>query len=63
MGVYFRKSFRAGPLRLNISKHGLGVSAGIRGFRVGTGPRGSYLTAGGDGLHYRKYFRSRRFLG
>ena len=56
MGIYFRKSFRAGPLRLNFSKHGIGVSAGVKGFRVGTGPRGAYLKAGGGGLYYRKYF-------
>ena len=63
MGVYFRKSFRAGPLRLNFSKHGLGVSAGVKGLRIGTGPRGNYLNTGGHGLFYRIYFGSRRFLG
>ena len=63
MGVYFRKSLRAGPLRLNFSKHGIGISAGVKGLRVGTGPRGAYLNAGRDGLYYRKYFGSRRFLG
>ena len=63
MGVYFRKSFRAGPLRLNLSKHGLGVSAGVKGLRIGTGPRGNYLNTGSHGLYYRKYLGSRRFLG
>lgn len=37
MGLYLRKSVRVGPLRFNLSKGGVGVSAGIKGFRVGTG--------------------------
>jgi len=54
MGLYIRKSFRAGPLRLNLSKRGLGVSAGVKGLRVGSGPRGNYVHAGRKGLYYRK---------
>jgi hypothetical protein len=54
MGFYLRKSFRAGPVRINLSKSGLGLSAGIRGLRVGSGPRGSYIHAGRKGLYYRK---------
>jgi len=54
MGFYIRKSFRAGPVRLNLSKSGLGVSAGVKGLRVGSGPRGSYIHAGRGGLYYRK---------
>jgi hypothetical protein len=54
MGWYLRKSFRLGPLRLNLSKSGLGVSAGITGLRVGTGPRGSYVHAGRGGLYFRQ---------
>lgn len=54
MGFYLRKSFRAGPLRLNLSKSGLGVSAGVKGFRVGSGPRGGYVHAGRGGLYYRQ---------
>lgn len=54
MGFYIRKSFRAGPVRLNLSKSGLGVSAGVKGLRVGSGPRGSYVHAGRGGLYYRK---------
>lgn len=34
MGFRFHKSFRAGPARLNISKSGIGYSAGVKGFRV-----------------------------
>ncbi|MDO9545481.1 MAG: DUF4236 domain-containing protein [Pelolinea sp.] len=53
MGFYIRKSLRAGPLRFNLSKSGIGVSAGITGFRVGTGPRGNYVHVGRNGLYYR----------
>ncbi|MGI3781861.1 MAG: DUF4236 domain-containing protein, partial [Janthinobacterium lividum] len=38
MGFYLRKSLHAGPFRLNLSKSGVGVSAGVPGFRIGTGP-------------------------
>src|SRR4051812_14830559 len=53
MGLYFRKSVRVGPLRFNFSGAGIGVSAGIPGFRIGTGPRGHYVHAGMGGLYYR----------
>jgi len=53
MGFYFRKSIRVGPLRFNLSKSGVGVSAGVRGLRVGTGPRGNYVHMGMGGLYYR----------
>lgn len=55
MGWGFRKSINlGGGLRLNLSKSGIGVSAGVPGFRVGTGPRGSRtrLTIPGTGLYY-----------
>ncbi len=54
MGFYLRKSVRVGPLRFNLSKSGIGVSTGIPGFRVGTGPRGNYVHMGRGGLYYRK---------
>jgi hypothetical protein len=53
MGFYVRKSLRAGPFRFNLSKSGLGVSAGVPGFRVGTGPRGNYVHVGSHGVYYR----------
>jgi hypothetical protein len=34
MAFRFRKIFKAGPLRFTLSKSGLGMSAGVRGFRV-----------------------------
>ena len=58
MGFYIRKAFRVGPFRLNLSKSGLGLSTGIPGFRIGTGPRGHYIHAGKGGLYYRKFFRN-----
>jgi hypothetical protein len=51
---YLRKSFSFGPLRINLSKSGLGASGGMRGLRIGAGPKGKYLHAGRGGLYYRK---------
>lgn len=50
---YIRKSVAAGPFRFNFSKGGVGVSVGIKGLRIGTGPRGHYIHAGRGGLYYR----------
>lgn len=44
MAIYLRKSIRVGSLRFNLSKSGVGVSAGIKGFRVGTGQGGTMST-------------------
>jgi hypothetical protein len=56
MGFYFRKSISVGGLRFNFSKSGIGVSTGFRGFRIGTGPKGNYVSMGLDGIYYRKTF-------
>lgn len=53
MGFYLRKSISVGPLRFNLSKSGIGVSAGVKGLRFGVGPRGNYVHMGRDGLYYR----------
>lgn len=53
MGFYIRKSVKAGPFRFNLSKSGIGVSAGVPGFRIGTGPRGNYVHVGRNGIYYR----------
>jgi len=50
MGFYIRKALKVGPL----SKSGIGVSAEIKGFRLGTGPRGNYIHMGRGGLYFRK---------
>lgn len=52
MPFYFRKSVSAGPFRFNLSKSGVGVSVGVKGLRLGTGPRGHYIRAGLGGVHY-----------
>jgi DNA polymerase III subunit epsilon len=53
MSFYLRKSVKAGPFRMNLSKSGVGVSAGVPGFRVGSGPRGNYVRIGAGGVYYR----------
>jgi HJR/Mrr/RecB family endonuclease len=53
MPFYIRKSINAGIFRFNLSKSGIGVSTGIRGFRVGSGPSGNYIHMGRNGLYYR----------
>ena len=56
MGFYFRKSIRAGPFRINMSRSGVGYSVGGRGFRTGVTPRGRrYTSVGipGTGVGYR----------
>ena len=54
MSFYIRKYIKVGPLRFNLSKSGVGVSAGVKGLRLGTGPRGNYVHLGRYGLYYRK---------
>lgn len=58
MGFYLRKSVSLGPFRFNLSKSGLGMSAGVRGLRAGTGPRGNYVQLGRGGVYYRQTIRS-----
>ena len=53
MPFYLRKSIKAGPFRFNLSKSGAGLSFGIKGLRIGSGPRGNYIHAGRGGLYYR----------
>ncbi len=58
MGFRLQRSIRLGKfVRLNISKSGVGVSAGLGGVTIGAGPRGAYLNVNlpGTGLSYRKY--------
>lgn len=58
MSIFLRKAFRFGPVRLNLSKTGFGLSAGVKGARLGIGPRGRYVHAGRHGLYYRKQLSS-----
>jgi len=48
------KSVSVGPFRFNLSKSGIGVSAGIKGLRIGTGPRGNYVQMGRGGIYFRQ---------
>ncbi len=54
MGFNFRKSINFGGFRVNLSKSGIGYSYGMKGFRISTGPRGTYATIGGNGFYYRE---------
>lgn len=55
MGFYLRKGFNFGPLRVNLSKSGLGLSAGVTGARIGINSQGrAYVHGGRHGLYYRK---------
>jgi Protein of unknown function (DUF4236) len=56
MGFSFRKSKKIAPgLRLNVSKSGLGLSAGVRGARVSKNTKGeTHVSAGRGGLYFRK---------
>jgi hypothetical protein len=60
MGLYFRKSVRMGLFRVNFSSSGIGLSAGIPGLRIGTGPRGNYIQMGAHGIYYRAALPSSR---
>lgn len=56
MGFIFRRSVKMGPFRINFSKSGIGVSAGVPGFRVtqsSTGRRYTTFNVPGSGLSYR----------
>jgi hypothetical protein len=55
MGFFLRKGFNLGPLRLNLSKSGIGASIGVKGARVGINAKGKgYVSAGRGGIYYRK---------
>lgn len=61
MGWNYRKSINlGGGLRLNFSKSGIGISGGVKGFRVSHNSRGSRLYASipGTGIYYTKNLSS-----
>ena len=41
---YIRKTIKRGPVNVNISKSGIGISFGIKGLRIGIGPKGPYIS-------------------
>ena len=58
MPFFFRKTIKLGPLHINLSKSGLGLSIGVPGARVGKTATGkTYVSGGlpGTGVGYRKY--------
>src|SRR4051812_7370225 len=58
MGWNWRKSIRMGPLRVNLSKSGVGYSIGVPGLRLGKDAKGrSYRSVGlpGTGIYRRDY--------
>lgn len=57
MGFRFRKSLKAGPIRVNFSKSGIGFSAGVKGARITKPAKGKARTTvgiPGTGLSYSK---------
>lgn len=61
MGWNFRRSLNLGPLRLNLSKSGIGYSMGVRGIRIGKDAKGRTYSASsipGTGLYRRDYLSS-----
>lgn len=55
MGLRFRKSITIGPLRINISKSGIGFSLGVKGFRISRSAKGkntATVSLPGTGLSY-----------
>jgi hypothetical protein len=60
MGLFFRRSTRVGPFRLNFSRSGIGASVGVKGARLTMTPRGTtYVTVGSHGFYYRETLSSR----
>jgi len=58
MGWNWRKRFNFGPLRINLSKRGIGYSLGVPGFRVGQDAKGqnySQTSVPGTGIYRRDY--------
>ncbi|HXA18628.1 MAG TPA: DUF4236 domain-containing protein [Thermoanaerobaculia bacterium] len=58
MGFYLRKSIAVGPFRFNLSGSGVGISVGVRGLRVGSGPRGNYVRIGRGAVYYQQTLHS-----
>ena len=63
MGFRFRKSIKAGPLRINLSKSGIGYSFGVKGARIShsaTGRKRATFSIPGTGLSYSKSLTHKR---
>jgi hypothetical protein len=58
MAWNFRKSLRFGPLRINLSKSGVGYSFGLPGYRLGRSAKGQKyqsVNIPGTGIYRRDY--------
>jgi hypothetical protein len=53
MGFGFRKTFNSGPFRFTVSPGGVSSSFGVRGARITSGPRGTFVTVSSHGAYYR----------
>lgn len=60
MGWSYRKSYKVGPVRVNLSKRGVGISAGVKGARISTGPSGTRFYGGFGPFRYIKTLGSGR---
>lgn len=63
MAFFFRKSIKIGPIWINFSKSGIGVSVGIPGARIGKTATGKTYVSGsapGTGMGYRKYIDGKK---
>ena len=59
MGIRFRKSINLGPIRINISKSGVGFSFGFKGLRLTKKAKGGFRATAsipGTGISYVKDF-------
>ena len=66
MGFRFRKSMNLGPVRVNLSKSGVGYSVGGKGFRATKKAGGGFRTTAsipGTGISYTKDYSSASKLG
>lgn len=62
MGFRYRKSIKMGPLRINLSKSGIGYSVGVKGYRVTKKSNGGYRTTAsipGTGISHVKEYSAR----
>lgn len=60
MGFFIRKRKSLGPLGLNFSTKGVGISAGVTGARISVGPNGAFVHLGRKGLYYRKKISTKK---
>ena len=63
MSIFFRKTIKLGPIHINFTKSGVGISIGVPGARIGRSPAGrTYVSGGlpGSRVNYRKNLGTRK---